>query len=95
MPKGARIWIGLSVGLQLIWSLPLAVSMYATGNLALALVFGALSLLILVATVLMILRWRSTDARERSPARTACAPRPSSPTSSPPASASTTSSCTG
>ncbi len=65
MPKGARIWIGLSVGLQLIWSLPLAVFMYAV-NQVLTLVFGAISLLIVVAVVLMVLGWRRTDARERS-----------------------------
>lgn len=66
MPKGARVWIGLSVGLQLIWSLPLAVFMYVLGNSALALVFGALCLLVVVAVVLMILGWRRADARERS-----------------------------
>ncbi|WP_066365667.1 SHOCT domain-containing protein [Herbidospora mongoliensis] len=72
MPKGARIWIGLSVGLQLIWSLPLAVFMYIlwtndaeTAGLTLSIVFGTLSLVIVVALVWMITAWRRTDARER------------------------------
>ncbi|GAB1817131.1 SHOCT domain-containing protein [Herbidospora sp. RD11066] len=72
MPKGARIWIGLSVGLQLIWSLPLAVFMYVlwtnaaeTVHLTLSLVFGTISLVVVVALALMIASWRRTDARER------------------------------
>ncbi|WP_157556114.1 SHOCT domain-containing protein [Herbidospora yilanensis] len=72
MPKGARVWIGLSVGLQLIWSLPLAVFMYvlwtnggARANLTMSVVFGTVSLAVVVALALTIAAWRRTDARER------------------------------